>query len=235
MDQSGLLYRRIVRNGRKLLSELVRIERVRSALKVKGMSKGEIKTAISLMSCIIYLDYLVFPNNRIWDCAFVYVKPDQSIAGYNHPSYGQYPTEKYFVIVKDILEEFKVRNRIILYGRGEEEWSYNDLPFQSYQQLMISVAAHEIRHRFQCNSNMRMFFADDLYDDVQINRYVFYTKKRFERGDYSEVEDSALRAAEFDARVVEKLVLFVLNDGADETRVRDTIRIEGNNIERVDF
>ncbi|MDD4409439.1 MAG: hypothetical protein PHW52_02160 [Candidatus Pacebacteria bacterium] len=229
MVRTSLLYHRVVRRGKKIINTFFEIERIERLLLEKGMKGSDISSAINLMACLLYLDSLVFCDNRIGNFFFSLSMSDKANAKYNHPSYGLDPVEKYCVRVNNIFKDMKgFSSKILLYGKDGENTmsSYDDLPFSSYQQRMIAIAAHEVRHRLQV-FGINAFLMDKSYDDMQVDRYVLSVRRAFEGGDYSHVEDPVKRSYEFDARVIEMLALLELHYGADESRIRDIIKTEG--------
>lgn len=229
MDQTKALYRRVVRKGKKDLNKIVDIDGVvRKVLSEKGLKKREIDTAISLMSCILYFDSRIFPDNHIGHCKFSYGK-QKPFVKYNHPSDGEHPIEHYGVRAKELPQDLKKGWRAILYEKDGSPTmdSFEGLPLMSYQQKLLAIAAHEVRHRLQRNG-VRMFFSDTLYADEQIKSYARLLRGLFDSGkDYGDVDDPTKKAQEFDARMVEKLFIFELCNGARETKLLEVIKIEG--------
>lgn len=228
MNQTQMMYRRIVRSGKKKLSKMIDINDTIERLGREGLNKIEISVAINLMACIIYFDNEVFPDNRIGKCTFCPTKPSISMASYNNPLDGYDPIEKYTVRVKELPKDLKESIRLILYEKdgSQTEDCYDKLPLVSYHQKLLSMAAHEVRHRLQKNG-INMFSSNNSYVDKRINSYVLFSKRMFDSGkDYGEVKDIAMKAREFDARIVEKLILCKLHHGTNESKLCNLIKIE---------
>jgi hypothetical protein len=135
-------------------------------------------------------------------------------------SYGIHPRLK-TIVKKDFIEEFstirsgKILNTIFPCYLNEEMELYGipefpELPEKSFEYLVASICAHEIRHRIQVIRNLDRSFLHDYETEKEFNLFYkfnnFYIKKLIDNGFYS----LELYPIELDAMMIEEIFLYEL-------------------------
>ena len=219
MTQVKKVYRRALRIGKKILSRQISLEEIESFLLKKGLKKKDIKASISLASCLLYFHKLVFPGEEI-KIFFCYNEPNSE----NIASNGK---KNYQIAPKGLYNTIKKLNRkILLFDEdGFPKCDFYDLPDASYEEIIMIIAAHEVRHQVQ-KKGITMFSSRKKYEGktntiVQFRKFLFRVKF-----DYPELK-SFKKAKELDARIIEELILSALQDGAEESEICRLIKIKG--------
>ena|SRR3989338_9478331 len=124
-------------------------------------------------------------------------------------------------MVKDLAECFKEEKgkKVPIFGPGRH------LKLEKYQsdgQFLISVAAHEVRHRIQHDNLIRKFSPEDakLIDDPLLRLIIEFYEMEFEEREKiyrrekrpEEFIREKLSPKEFDATVIEKFVANKMNE-----------------------
>jgi len=189
------------------------LQEIGQELKEKGVEERNIKMALALMKRIGALDRKIFPENP---ASFIFALKEDipgDFAGFVRPEKDE-KERSYQITVKNIAEYIKEEEgkKVPIFGPERQ------LKFQKYdkEQFLISVAAHEIRHRVQHDHSIKNFSPEDakLVDD-QLLRYIieFYEIEFEEREKIYRRENKSeefikkkLGPKEFDAMVIEKFV-----------------------------
>ena len=213
-------YRIAVRKGRKMIDEIFPINDIREGLKERGLNKTDIETGINIMACIVFFDKLLFPKERIENFQFCYLKVKGSFAAYCHSDSGFCSKEIYQVRVKDLKDNLSEYNQPVISFKRDGIPDYRlckEYPKANCKEKILSIAAHEVRHRVQKKMNVLLFEKDKTYANRRIDGYVFYCKGSFENGHeqpYSDCSEKILKE-EFDARVIDHMVLWAAHEGID--------------------
>jgi len=220
MTQVKKVYRRALKKGKEILSEKIDLEDIENSLLERDVKMKDIETSISLISCILYLHNLVFPEDETIRICFCYKETNRNVL-------AVVGKRSYQVASKGIYEKIrKMNRRIIIYNKDGSPKNFDELPYASYQEIILAIAAHEVRHQVQ-NKNIAIFSPQKKYEGI-IDSFVGYYGIVFGKNlEYEDVEDPKARVKELDARVIEGLILSALQDGAEESEICRIIKLEG--------
>lgn len=189
-------------------------EEIQQELQEKGVERENIEAALALMKRMGFLDRKIFPENP---AAFNFALKENSsgdFAGFIRPEKDG-KERSYQICVKDLAECFKEEKskKVPIFGPERQ------LKLKKYQnegQFLISIAAHEVRHRIQHDNFIRKFSPEDtklVQDPLLRNIIKFYGIEFKERekiylkeGKSEEFIKEKLGPKEFDAMVIEKFV-----------------------------
>lgn len=192
----------------------------------RELREAEKDIAQKVADAIGRLDELVFSGNPIGKIIVVRrkkAKGDSWRIGYVSPENAGSEGEHYRIhgygLDKHIQEEQK--KRVILL-KELKKGRYEDLPSPTLEELLVGIAAHEVRHRVQ-----RHFLIDLLSPDIPqdvTNQYIQglirYRKIAFEveppKGDYR---------LEFDAKAIEYMIVEMWHFGErDGMRIAEMVK-----------
>lgn len=201
------------------MSSLKNFRDIRKKLREKGMKEEDIEKALELEVRIGILDREVFPENP----APLELIADRGVKN-NLAMYIPYvprtKQECYVIFVKILSENLRLLKReikLITYNRAGKIPEFSRAPSYTWEELLLSLAAHEVRHRIQYNLSIRQFSPQDapLVDDrllkhiIMLNEAEFRQRKKIYRSKENRSEGyirEKLSAEEFDASVVGMLV-----------------------------
>jgi len=216
---------RIVHKGQEQIED---IEKIRESLEKQGCEFHDIETAIDLMSCVVFFDKKIFPENPIESLYFDPVRGSGHLAVYNFPGEDpKFPKGLYQVRVKGLYKELSEWKVTVLFCNNDGGQIIWEVP-ATLEEKVAMIAAHEVRHRVQDSNKSVVLDAYNIYDDPQVNHYVIAMRKVMEKDPeafYAGYEGEK-KEREFDARTIERFFLGELNDGADEERLCGIIRME---------
>lgn len=175
MTQVKKVYRRALKKGKELLLEKIDLEDIENNLLERGVRIKDIETSISLISCILYLHNLVFPEDETIRVCFCYKETNSE----NIASNGK---KNYQIATKGLYNTIKKLNRKILLfdENGSPKCDFYDLPDASYEEIIMIIAAHEVRHQVQ-KKGITMFSSRKKYEGktntiVQFRKFLFRVK-----------------------------------------------------------
>ena len=207
-------------------------EGVRDGLLEKGIEDKDIRAAIDLMACIASLDE---GTGIKGDLSLKFsVAPNEfgDIAGCLNDEEG------YAVDVRGISDNiFESIHRIPgVDNEGNPIGSYDDWEKPTMAELLISVAAHEVRHRLQqhglpmINAEKIKDYDDSLFKDIAehvsslLEEEERQYKKENRSAEYIERKTSPL---ELDARVIEMMTLIKLHSGTTKEDLQRLLKFQG--------
>ncbi len=195
----------------------------------RDAKKSEWDVLLKLSRFITRLDELVFPENPIQNIFCVLMRPEKDfgIAAYTPKKVnsGKKP-ECYSVfsyeLDKKVAEE--VKERIKLQRQAVRGLRNRNWPQIIPEEVFISTAVHEVRHRLQHRLPIRFFSSDDAEEinDPLMKAVVKATEVLFKHdppiGDY---------AKEFDAKVIEDYTTTEWHCGErDFAKIAQLIKLE---------
>ena len=203
-------------------------------LKKKKMNSHDIWTALTIGIMIQQVDSLFFPNGRIFYIPKKGRKRRGVIAIYIHDE------DAYGIYVKGVREkliEGKLKNPCLCFKKGKK-WhptrKMDERPFTP-EEVIVAIAAHEVRHRIQSKLNIEWFSYKTpdkkIIEEFPIpfNWIVYYTKALRK---YETKTAPIRKPHEFDAKVIELVVLHFyryLNSLLDLKRI---ILLQPNELQR---
>lgn len=188
------------------------LQEIRKNLKSKGAKKEDIKMALVMLMRLEVLDKMVFPENPATINFSIRKHP------YGYPVAHRLPdeyTEARYNIYLDGLADFLREEK-----RKECLWipkrPRSLLLKPTWEELLVPMMAHEVRHRAQCDCSLKKFsprnsslVKDDLlrsiveFNELEVEeRYKIYVRENKSK---TFIRDRINRK-EFDASVIEDLV-----------------------------
>lgn len=228
-----MLCESIIKTGRK---ELGHITKTRESLKEQGCLTDDIETAIDLMACIVFFDKEIFKKNAIDSLFYCYASGHETIASYNPPAMVPgFSKGIYQVRVRDLHKDLtNWRTRTTFFQKngkpGKEE--FEDYREATLEEKLVAKGSHEVRHRFQLTCNPAFLYPYGIYYDSQINSYIKDMREIMEKDIekfYRNYAEEA-RPAEFDARVMERMVLGEFANKTSKSKICDIIKTNVNSI-----
>ena len=130
---------------------------IRAELARMGIKKGVIKIILWLRSLIIFFDSRVFSKPiPIRLCRKTSKSYPDDMAGYSQKTKKH--EEHYIIFISNVngfmRHECRLKNIAnLLVGKS----SYEDCPYSSKDEVLIRIAAHEVRHRLQYHSTKKFY------------------------------------------------------------------------------
>lgn len=191
-------YRFIVEEGMKDIGK----DR-RKWFKKRGLSKRDIILAHELMACIVFLDNNLFPDEKIPAVHWVYNKCRAS-AAYNDPIDGGFSKESYSVKIPGLCKDFERRQEVMLF---DDQGFFSKIDFASRQESILSIAAHENRHRYHCRGG-KMFSPGEERCSKRMKLFIGIEETSFEKRKYLYVDKNGNPSLqEFDAYLIQRVFL----------------------------
>lgn len=175
----------------------------------RRLTEAEEKIAQKIADAIGWLDKLVFPGDPIKKITVIRGRPkseSQGVdVGYVSKENTEDGIEHYQIFGYGIDEEIKkeLEKRIILL-KGKKKINYQSLPKITLEELLIGIAAHEVRHRVQHHFPIELISYEILEDiaNSYVKGLIEFIKLLFEQeppeGDYKQ---------EFDAKSIEYMII----------------------------
>lgn len=203
------------------MSNLNNIRGIRRDLRAEGFGREAIKMALQLMVRISALDRRIFPENSATFCFARKRHKFGYIAGFVRPI--KYNHERtYTIFMPDLeanLRREKKAKRVLL--KKESRGYRAKLISYTWEELLISIASHEVRHRVQSEHSLKRFSPRSIgsFDDPLLRAIISFTKTEFEErrkiylrdGKSGRFISDRLSRKEFDASVIERLVLHMVH------------------------
>lgn len=198
-----------------------------------NLKKIDLEAAEKLMKAIVGVDKLFeFIWTREIDFRFVKKSNHRSKARscYDHIA-GEYKVyiEGLYHRLQQLLVPYFKENGHLLYDSEEKTLA-------SLEERVITTAAHEIRHRLQKTTDLKMFSADrDSKPEGKPKEFVEYLNHQFgkykamlkRRGKSEFFASKNTSQTELDARVIELFVLYHIHQGIESLEVlKNLIRLD---------
>lgn len=132
-------------------------------IKINKLSDEDFKIAKQISDFIEGLDKILFPDKSIEVFVLQFSPPDEA-ERFRYcseaPNFiSNYRGELYLIFSGGLAERIKEeqQKKIILFSEQEIEKETNDLLFLFQEEVLISIAVHEVRHRIQYHYPERIF------------------------------------------------------------------------------
>jgi len=214
-------------------------ERIRRELVKRGKEKKDIELSLRLMASIVGLNLRVFPFQNI-SADFISEKVcNDLVSAYCGPPFAS--EEGYVVWVEGISEYVIKRTKIglILINNDGDivdncEDGFFPTSFPMVQEVLLGLALHEVRHRFQRNNKFELFSPEDI-DDIQyplkgyidfVDYYQSSREKIFrEEGKTQEFIEKRINPWEFDALVIANFLMAKIHRGITIEELLETVTL----------
>ena len=185
-------------------------------LKEKGAKKEDIKMALAIMVYLSSLDSLVFPENP----AIINFSIRRHRFGYpvgHHPAKNDEARYNIYLDgVARFLREEKKERGLWIPNLNKGSRNRSKLLRPTWEELLVPMAAHEVRHRVQCDCSCGQFSPKNtsLVKDRLLRAIVTFEGYVFEENKKTWTQENKPRAyiqermepKEFDASVIERLI-----------------------------
>jgi len=192
------------------------LQEIRKNLKKKGAKKEDIKIGLVILDRLQGLDSMVFPENP----ATINFSVAKHRFGYpvaHHPNKNS--ETRYSIYLDGIAAFFKEeKKRRCLWIAGNRKG--RKLLRPTWEELIVPVAAHEVRHRVQCGSlkkfsprSSNLIKNDPLRSIIEFNELEFKERyKIYIRENKSKIFiRDRINRKEFDASTIERLVASMIH------------------------
>jgi len=206
-------------------------------LEKKLKNKERINTVKKLAIYIVFFDSLIFSQN-FENSMQVFFFSRRSmydyIAAYYHPDMGNYGFETYNIYIPS-TKRIQRRPIISFDKNGKIPYEeYKDIPIATKEEVLISVAAHEVRHRLQYNNLVEPIKRNSVSRNKKVNGFIQYNaielewmRKFFCQNNYpEEFIKNRMSNEEFDASLIELIILSQIRDNASVEKVIKTLKME---------
>jgi len=227
----GDLLRDIKERGYKFFD----VEKIKEDLSERGIENQDIEVATDLMSCMAGLDDGTGAKGDVTLEFSVAENEFGDVAGFSESKKDVADT--YVVYAKGITDNIlKTVSKIPeMDFDGNPVANYDSWEKPTLEEILVSVASHEVRHRLQ-RHELSMIRPEDVGDmeDSPLKGIVEYVGLLFEeeRRQYEEEErseeyiDHKTNSLEFDARVIEIMILINLHSGADREELQRLLKLQ---------
>lgn len=175
----------------------------------RKLTDAEEKMVQRIANVIGKLDGLVFPENSINKITAVRAKPPSGFYRFSYfsPENAEDGIEHYQIYgygVDKVINEERKKRVILLQELKRKEYEYEDLPKLTLEEILIGLAAHEVRHRVQYHLPIELLSLEllDEIDNSYVRGLIDFIKLLYEeeppKGDYN---------LEFDAKSIEYMVI----------------------------
>ena len=198
-------------------------EETKKELEKRGIEKENIKIAFEIAERIKTLDRIIFPEKPRPFC-FVLKESHPGQSATYGPDKADDEERSYSIILENLSKNL-IEEKMVVRGRK-----------YTWEELLMALAAHEVRHRLQFNSSIRRFSpeaansVDDrfLRDVIRLVGLEFNRKRQIlnERGATKEYIEHVLDPLEFDAEVIEKTVAHKVHEKAPLDEIISTIQMQ---------
>ena len=189
------------------------LKEIRKELKAKGAKKEDIKIALAVLARLESLDRLVFPENP----ATINFSIRKHRFGYPIGYHPNKNTEVRYSIYLDgvagFFQEEKKKRGLWIPRSSKNQTRFLRL---TWEELLVSIVAHEIRHRVQQDCSLKKFSPKvaNLVEDELLKAIIEFNELEFEERRKIYIRDNKSKTfikdrvnrKEFDASVIERLV-----------------------------
>jgi hypothetical protein len=201
-------------------------------------NKERIDTIKKLTLYIIFFNELVFSEQKRKSVHIAFYKKRHRfdfIASYYHPCMGSCEFEIYGIYIPGtkIIKERKVisfdKNGVMIPDVDE----YKDVPNATKEEQLMSIAAHEVRHRLQYNIMVLPITGNNFFRNEKLNSFIKYNQFDIgckeeiyrENNGSEEFIKSRINNKEFDASLIELIVLSQIHNNESVENVLKTLRM----------
>lgn len=191
----------------------LKLKKFKTALRESGAKETDINTALALKKKIEKLDRIVFPGNHCWVHVSHRSPENEDGDGLACCSLG--PFDFYRVFVPNLAKSVKEHGNIISVFMGGNKKVF------TFDTILVSIAAHEVRHRVQKRSKPRFFkvksakkFDTDVIANIRYLAKILFDEEmsRCRReGRNNDYVQTVAGPSEVDAKIVEMISLHVFN------------------------
>ncbi|MDD4409309.1 MAG: hypothetical protein PHW52_01510 [Candidatus Pacebacteria bacterium] len=202
--------------------EVANYEMIEETL-IDNYGKEEAGIAISILSLIVYFDFLIFGDNKVGKKI---VKK-----GYFFASYGS-KHDEYVINMSHIKKLLRTRD-FGYFLNICKEGLFKEIK-QSIEDVIISTAAHEVRHRIQYKKKIKGFLKNTNTRDETINWLIKYRKIIADQEKRDFLKERRTRQYvkartsnnEFDANLIENYFLIAMLEGMNIEKMRKVLLLE---------
>tara|TARA_B100001971_G_C18215420_1_gene553486 strand:+ start:238 stop:957 length:720 start_codon:yes stop_codon:yes gene_type:complete len=194
----------------KKTSSFKDIKKIRKELKEEGFDKDDIEIVLKLTKRISYLDKRIFPDNPAEFC-FVRKNPEEFFAGFIKPRKNS-KKRTYNIYIIGLAKMLRKEKSIgwVLIREQKTRWRSRIIKY-TWEVLLLSIAAHEVRHRIQHDLSIKKLSPNDtdLVDDKFLGAIISFNETYFSEcriGKSVKYINERLNPKEFDAKVIGRLV-----------------------------
>ena len=210
------------------MSTLKKIKRI---LKEKGVEEENIKMGLAIMMRLEVLDGMVFPENPATIKLVVKRHRFGFLAAHIYPN--QKTNERYSIyldgLASSLKEEKGVGSSFVVGDAG----SHARYLKPTWEELLMSIAVHEVRHRFQYDYPLKKFSPksanlteeEPLKSIIKFNELSFRKKRKNYLGENRSktfIKDRT-NGEEFDARVIELLAVNIIHERKNSDNLLEEI------------
>ena len=205
--------------GQEKKEEFKNLEQIESELKEMGVEDKDIEIALKLITRIGALDRKIFPDNPVTFSYTLKEPPEKEFVGFEIPEADE--KERFYrIYLKNLARTVnnRIKEELLPFFKLGEEKKQIKLLKHKPEEFLLSVAAHEVRHRVQKDFSLEPLSPDSArsIENQLLKSIIEYRELEFEeikkiliREKKSEEYISyRMRPDEFDAKVIE---LFVAN------------------------
>lgn len=193
------------------------LQEIRENLKREGAKKEDIKLALAIMVRLETLDGMVFPENPVTINFSIKRHRFGYVAGHFPDKSSETRYNIYLCGLVASLKEWKNSKSLWIPGNRKDR----RLVRLTWDELLVSIAAHEVRHRVQFDYPLRKFSPrssslvkdEPLRSIIEFNelefeeRYKIYIREKKSKTFISE----RINRKEFDASTIERLVAHMVH------------------------
>jgi len=189
------------------------LREIRKNLKKAGAQRKDIKMALSMMIRLEKLDRIIFPKNPATICFSI----KKHRFGYyiTHIISDKHTKERYYSIYLDGLADFFQEEKQKRFFWVSKNLKTKLIKYTS-EELLLSIIAHEVRHRIQQDYSIKKFSNKSaslvkekiLKEVIIFNSFEFKERKKIyiREGKSKEFIEDRINPKEFDASIIENLV-----------------------------
>lgn len=184
------------------------LKKIRKDLESKGARNEDIEMALAVLVRLEAIDRMVFPKNT------AIINFSIGKGRFGHPIGHNKRKAKYNIYLDGLANFFQEEKRKKCLWIPKRPKSL--LLRATQEELLISIAAHEVRHRVQSDCSIKKFSSKnvDLIKDKLLRAVVRFNILEFEEREKIYIRDKESKAfikdrinrREFDASVIERLV-----------------------------
>jgi len=188
-------------------------------LEQSGTEKEDVELAIKFMGCLAVVNKLVF-GDKIELIFSTSKEKQENLVQYTPKKEGQYE-ENYWINIKafgETIRKIISENREVFLDENDCLTEKGEAPAASFEELLLGIALHEVRHRLQFKRNQRTIgrgdrvvigesHIDDKFIDLQASFMDSQRRKLKEQGVEGGLLDRKADKKELDAIIIEKIAV----------------------------
>lgn len=216
------------------LQERDKTRKIISELKNCGRTKKELDLATKIANCLSYFSNSFFEKPIPIYFVTKGKENNHNLAAYCHPSMmAGLKEECFFIYLKGLSAKF---NDCKNYCRTNYSFSIDNKCHKfemTDEEFLISIGAHEVRHRLQYNGRVKLFDTDKKYRKPLCYLIAYHEdvckhqKQIYEReGESPEFIAWDLSREEFDADIVQDVFSYKLHRGRSLKELCETLKME---------